>query len=89
MPGFYTFQREDGKCVDKIFPFGQCPKEIVDDDGVRAVRIFKPFNIAWKAGQETDAQLWALSDKRKKANIEAGERGRKMWKERKPKLVKQ
>jgi len=48
MGAFYDFLREDGEWVTKMFPFGQCPNEIIDDDGVKAKRGWRPgtsFNI--------------------------------------------
>lgn len=83
----YEFQKEDGEIVCKQFPMGKCPKEIECDDGIKARRIFSSgISMSFKEGQETSAKLKSMNEKMRKANIEAGERGRKEWKQRMPKL---
>lgn len=47
----YSFIREnDGIEVEKFFPIGKCPDEIVCDDGAVAKRCFNPPSIQWKGG---------------------------------------
>ena len=90
MGAFYDFLREDGEWVTKMFPFGQCPNEIVDDDGVKAKRGWRPgtsFNIGWKAGQEPSSVIISRREKRTRDNINAGKRGEKEWRARSPKFV--
>ena len=83
----YEFQKGNGEVVCRQFPMGECPKEILCDDGASAKRVFSSgVFISFKEGQETSSKLKSMNERMRKANIEAGERGRKDWKERTPKL---
>ena len=83
----YEFQREsDDVIIEQKFPMGKCPEFIICDDGVRANRIFSVPFFTFKEGQEPSSHLRSMNEHMRKANIEAGERGRKEWKERMPKL---
>lgn len=89
MAAFYDFKREDGTWVVKMFPFGQCPDEIVDDDGVKAKRGWRPESlpsINWKDGKAPEATLKARNERRRRDNEAAGNRGKGEWRERTPNL---
>ena len=89
MAAFYEFQREDGEWIVKAFPFGQCPKEIVCEDGVKAIRGWRSApTISYKPGSEPASVLRNKAEKRYQANINAGKRGEHEWRERMPKLQK-
>ena len=86
----YDFLRDDGLWEEKSFPIGQCPREVVDDDGVRARRAWRPESlpsVAWKEGHETETARADKNARRTQDNIDAGNRGREYWRERMPKLV--
>lgn len=86
----YSYLREDGEWVDRIFPITNSPKEIVCEDGVHAKKGVRPgssFNFSWKAGQEPSSFLKSQNEKRRKDNINAGKKGEKDWRARMPKLV--
>ena len=80
MAATYCFRREDGRVVERQFPFGKCPKEIVDEDGMKARHIFTPANIQWAEGFMPEATASARNERRRMDNIRAGERGRADWK---------
>lgn len=87
----YSYLREDGEWVDKIFPISNTPEEIVDEDGIKAKKGLKPgtsFNISWGKGGMPSATLKAMNERRRRDNINAGKRGEKEWRERMPKLMK-
>lgn len=86
----YSYLREDGVWVDKIFPITNIPDEIVDN-GLKAKRGFKPgssFNVIWGKGGPPSATLKAQNERRRRDNINAGKRGAAEWRERMPKLMK-
>ena len=89
MGAFYDFLREDGQWVTKMFPFGKCPDEIIDDDGVKAKRGWRAdaVYISWKDGHEPSSLVVSRREKRTQDNINAGKRGEKEWRARSPKLV--
>ncbi len=87
MAAFYDFRREDGSWVTLTFPFGQCPSEIVCEDGVRAVRGWRTApNVSWKAGHEPSVTMRRQAEERYRANVAAGRRGEHAWRERVPKI---
>jgi len=86
MAATYCFKRDDGRVVERQYPFGQCPREIVDDDGVKARRIFTPANIQWAEGFMPEATAMARNERRRIDNINAGNRGRSDWRAQAPKL---
>lgn len=46
----YQFKRDDGILVEKWYPIGECPKEIVCDDGRPARRVLFAPSVTWKGG---------------------------------------
>lgn len=86
MSAVYEFLRADGRRIERRFPFGQCPSEIVDDDGVRARKVFSVVGMKWREGHETSSSVSAQSERRRRENIAAGDRGRAEWRERTPKV---
>ena len=85
----YEFAREDGKHITRQFPIGTCPTEITDEDGTIAKRVYTSPSIHWKAGQESPYEKIRQREARGRDNIAAGERGRKDWEQKMPKLVEQ
>ena len=83
----YEFKREgDGRHVTREFPIGTCPREITDEDGVIARRVFTTPAIKWAAGQESEWEKIRRKEAAIRDNRAAGDRGRDEWKERMPKL---
>ena len=83
---FYELKKEDGTVVVRQFPIGTCPAEITDSDGRVAKRKFTAPGISWKPGQESEHEKMRMKEARTRDNIAAGDRGRKEWRERMPKL---
>ena len=86
----YDFLREDGAWVEKIYPIGQCPREITDTDGVRAKRAWRRESLtdfSWKEGQETETARAEKNARRTQDNINAGKRGREEWLSKMPRLI--
>ncbi len=84
---FYDFRRGDGKIVTRRFPISDIPDEITDEDGARAVRIFSSFNYKFRAGQEPPGALKSMSERRRRDNINAGDKGRGEWREVMPRTL--
>lgn len=75
----YSFQKEDGTKIDKWYPMGECPKEIICEDGQKATRIYGCVGIIWKGSLPPGAVIKRNADMRKR-NEEAGKRMRERWK---------
>lgn len=83
MAALYEFEREDGTWVERFYPFGQCPKEIICEDGVKAFHRHRTAPaISWKAGSEPSSLLRKQAESRYRSNIQAGKRGEHEWRER-------
>lgn len=57
----YSFKKETGEFIDLKFPMGECPSEVICDDGVKAVRVFcAPFVAIKKSGssERQDDAKW-------------------------------
>lgn len=79
----YEFKREDnGEIVERDFPMGKCPKFIVCDDGMEAMRIFSvPFvSIMGTNGHVTGDGAAKLNADMRKRQDEANKRMRERWK---------
>lgn len=80
MAVLYSFEKEDGKRIEKFFPIGECPDEIICEDGMKAKRVLSSPNISWGKGFLPSS----VASKRKKdmikRNEEAGQRMRERWK---------
>ena len=50
MAVLYGFEREDGKRIEKFFPMGKCPDEIICEDGIKAKRVFSTPNVSYGRG---------------------------------------
>jgi len=76
----YSFKKEDGTEIELFYPMGECPEEVICDDGTKAKRHFQSPNIKWGKGYLPPS----VADKRnrdmKKRNEEAGIRMRERWK---------
>ena len=86
----YSYQRDDGEWVDRIFPITKIPKEITCEDGAHAKLGIRPgstFNFSWKEGQAPSSFLISQNEKRRRDNIRAGKKGEKDWRAKMPKLV--
>lgn len=77
----YDFQREDdGAILTMEFPMGECPKEIVCDDGVVAKRIFHAPHLSMFGGRGTAFNASKLNADMRSRNEAAGRRMRDSWK---------
>lgn len=80
MAVLYGFEREDGKRIEKFFPIGECPDEIVCEDGVKAKRILSSPSISWGRGSLPASVASQRKRDMIKRNEEAGKRMRERWK---------
>lgn len=60
---FYEFQKEDGEIITRQFRMGECPWEIVCEDGQKAKRIYSIPNISVKGSRSSSEKA---SDERKR-----------------------
>lgn len=79
MAVLYGFEREDGKRVEKFFPMGECPNEIICEDGIKATRIFSTPNFSYGRGSLPASVAEKRNRDMKKRNEEAGKRMRERW----------
>lgn len=85
----YEFERADGKIETRIFTVAEAPRTIRCEDGKMAKRVISAPAFFDLKGSGFPSQTFRRNADMTKRNIKAGERGRKMWKERMPKLVDQ
>lgn len=77
----YSFRTEDGEEFDRMYPMGECPKEITLDDGRVAKRVFKMPNVGIFGGGHASGDAAArLNADMKRRQAEAGRRMREKWK---------
>ena len=83
----FEFVRPDGKWIQREFPCGKCPPEVIDDDGVKAERGWRTApDVSWKSGQESPSAKQRINDDIRRRNDAAGEKGKADWQHRMPKL---
>lgn len=75
----YEFRRPDGSIVEKSFPMKDCPKSIVCDDGVEAVRIFSVPRVSMFGANGTASDASKLNADMRARNEAAGRRMRDNW----------
>ena len=76
----YDFRREDNnEIVERAFPMGKCPKEIVCDDGVVAKRVFYAPRVSMFGGNGTAFDAGKLNADMKARNEAAGRRMKDTW----------
>ena len=76
----YSFRTDDGEEVERMFPMGECPKEIALDDGRIAKRVFGVPNVSMFGGGHAsgDGAARLTADMRRRQE-EAGRRMRDSW----------
>lgn len=76
----YSFRTDDGEEVERMFPMGECPKEIALDDGRIAKRVFGVPNVSMFGGGHAsgDGAVRLNADMRRRQE-EAGRRMRDSW----------
>ena len=76
----YSFRTDDGDEVERMFPMGECPKEIALDDGRIAKRVFGVPNVSMFGGGHApgDGAARLNADMRRRQE-EAGRRMRDSW----------
>ena len=76
----YSFRTDDGEEVERMFPMGECPKEIALDDGRIATRVFGVPNVSMFGGGHAsgDGATRLNADMRRRQE-EAGRRMRDSW----------
>ena len=76
----YSFRTDDGEEVERMFPMGECPKEIALDDGRIAKRVFGVPNVSMFGGGHAsgDGATRLNADMRRRQE-EAGRRMRDSW----------
>ena len=63
----YSFRTDDGEEVERMFPMGECPKEIALDDGRIAKRVFGVPNVSMFGGGHASGDGAARLNADKKA----------------------
>ena len=86
----YSFKIQDTEeIISKWYPMGECPTQIVLQDGRKAFRHYGFANISYGGGVIPQTQ----ADRRRKMmtqkNIDAGKRGEQKGRSKAPKLSKQ
>lgn len=76
----YAFFTEDGEEINRFFPIGQCPNQIVLDDGRIAKRSFKSNVSMFTKQGSSGSNASKLNNEMKKRNEEAGKRMKERWK---------
>ena len=76
----YSFRTDDGDEVERMFPMGECPREIALDDGRIAKRVFGIPNVSMFSGGHVsgDGATKLNADMRRRQE-EAGRRMRDSW----------
>ena len=76
----YSFRTDDGDEVERMFPMGECPREIALDDGRIAKRVFGVPNVSMFGGGHAsgDGATRLNADMRRRQE-EAGRRMRDSW----------
>ena len=76
----YSFRTDDGEEVERMFPMGECPKEMTLDDGRIARRVFGVPNVSMFGGghASSDGAARLNADMRRRQE-EAGRRMRDSW----------
>ena len=79
----YVYVDSDGNEIERLFPISNIPNEIELEDGKIAIRKKYPtsFGVLWK-GQLPTGEVMKRKEQMTKRNIEAGNRGRKDWRQR-------
>lgn len=87
----YSFKREDnGEWVQQFHPMGECPQEIICEDGVKAKRGYEGAPaVKWGKGFLPVGEALKRKKDMTKRNEKAGDKGRAYWKSKTPKLVQQ
>lgn len=76
----YSFVTDDGESIERKYPIGECPKEIILDDGRVAKRVFSCNFSMFSAGGHTSGDAAAkLNADMKRRQAEAGRRMRDNW----------
>ena len=76
----YSFRTDDGDEVERMFPMGECPREIALDDGRIAKRVFGVPNVSMFGGGHASGDGTArLNADMRRRQEEAGRRMRDSW----------
>lgn len=76
----YSFRTDDGEEVERMFPMGECPKEMTLDDGRIARRVFGVPNVSMFGGGHASGDGAArLNADMRRRQEEAGRRMRDSW----------
>ena len=76
----YSLRTDDGEEVERMFPMGECPKEIALDDGRIAKRVFGVPNVSMFGGGHASGDGAArLNADMRRRQEEAGRRMRDSW----------
>lgn len=78
--------QETGEQINKFFKCGQCPKEIVTEDGKKAKRKLGYGNFNWGEGYLPPTAAQKYRNMMTQKNIDSGKRGQEYWRSKNPKL---
>lgn len=75
----YEFQKDDGEVIELSFKMGECPKEVICDDGQKAVRIYSCPNIGLFSPNGQCNNSSALNADMKRRQEKADKSMRERW----------
>lgn len=76
----YGFQVEQtGEHISKFFPMGECPDQIITEDGKVAKRKLSCPSITWGRGSLPSNIAQKRREQMTKKNIQSGKRGQQYW----------
>lgn len=77
----YMFRRDDnGECFEKKYRIGECPKEIVCEDGVIARHVITAPAVQWKGGFLPPGAAMKRTADMKRKQDDAGRKMKDSWK---------
>ena len=76
----YMFRRDDnGECFERKYRIGECPKEIVCEDGVVARHVITAPGVQWKGGFLPPGEAMRRNRDMKSRQDTAGRRMKDNW----------
>ena len=76
----YMFRRDDnGECFERKYRIGECPKEIICDDGVIARHVITAPGVRWNGGFLPPGEAMRRNKDMKSRQDQAGKRMRDNW----------
>lgn len=68
----YTFLRQDGIQIERLYKQSEVQNEIICDDGVKAVKIFKPCNFTYHVSNIKEQDMKKKKEENKQYMLQYG-----------------